>query len=78
MRLDDKAVKELAIRNDLNGEAIANAVGVSRQSYYGWISHTTTPTLENLGHLVRVLNCTPNDILIWRTNGTDDEAPTGW
>lgn len=63
MRLDRYKVKlRMAMAGIENQRELADKVGVTPQTISNWLNGEM-PTLDNVGALCRVLNCTPNDIL---------------
>ncbi len=70
MKLDTKAVRVLMAQREINTQKeLGAAIGISANAVSELFKGHTTPSLNTVGELCRVLGCTPNDIL------TTEELP---
>ena len=65
----------LRIMRGLSRYDIADALGLSYHTIYGWESGKNSPTLRNLVKLCRLFHTTPNDLLGFTEGAGRDGSP---
>lgn len=58
-------IRDFIIKSDLSQSKIADMLFVSPMAVHKWVTGTSLPTLEALADLCTILECEPNEILVF-------------
>ena len=64
MRLNTIAVRKQMLEQDLSVKDAADAIGISVQAFYDWMSEGSFPSPANLGKLMLLLGISADELLI--------------